>query len=51
MRQHTVIGYNLLREAQKEIEEESIYTLAMEIARYHHEKWGRQRLSRRSGLR
>lgn len=36
---HTIIGHSLLVEAKKEIEEESIYDLALEIARHHHEKW------------
>lgn len=36
---HTLIGYNLLKEAQQEIKGGNIYTIAQEIARHHHERW------------
>ncbi len=39
IKKHTILGYNILKEAQNEIEEESIFHLALEITRHHHEKW------------
>jgi len=39
MQTHTLIGYNIIKEAQKEMNSESIYDLALEIVRHHHERW------------
>ncbi len=36
---HSVIGYELIEDAIKDLEEESIYDLALEIVRHHHERW------------
>ena len=39
IKQHTIIGYDLLLEAKKKLKEETLYTLALEIARHHHERY------------
>lgn len=39
IKSHTLIGFNVLEEARKEIKDESLYDLAQEMARHHHEKW------------
>ena len=39
IKEHTIIGYNLLKKAKSKIENHNFYDLATEIARYHHERW------------
>ncbi|MBN2627561.1 MAG: HD domain-containing protein [Spirochaetales bacterium] len=39
MKRHTIIGYDLLKDAMKEIEHATLYDLALLIARHHHERW------------
>lgn len=39
MRNHTLWGWQILHQADKELGEESFLTLASQIALYHHEKW------------
>ena len=39
MKKHTIIGYELLQDAIRDIEHESLYDLALRITRHHHERW------------
>ena len=39
MRNHTIWGWQILNQADKELGEVSFLTLASEIALYHHERW------------
>ena len=39
MKRHTVIGSELLNEARKKVRYKSIYDMAIDIARHHHEWW------------
>jgi putative two-component system response regulator len=36
---HTTIGYDALRGASKDLGEDSFLKMAMDITRYHHERW------------
>ncbi len=39
MKKHTLIGAEILEDAQREISGRSIFDIAIEIARHHHERW------------
>ena len=39
MKTHTIIGYNIIKEAKKNLEDEGLYDIALEIVRHHHERW------------
>ena len=39
IKSHSVIGYELIADAIKDLEGQSIYSLALEIVRHHHERW------------
>lgn len=39
MKQHTTIGYNILKEAETSLQVKVIYKLAVELVLHHHEKW------------
>lgn len=39
MKPHTIIEYNLLLKAQSQMIGDGLYISALEIARYHHERW------------
>jgi HD-GYP domain-containing protein (c-di-GMP phosphodiesterase class II) len=39
MKEHSIIGYKLLKEAKSKVEDQSFYDLAIEMIRHHHERW------------
>ena len=39
MKKHSAVGANLLAQAQRNIENKELFSIAIEIAKYHHEKW------------
>ncbi len=36
---HSTVGANLLKQAQDNVENKELFSKAIEIAKYHHEKW------------
>ena len=39
MKTHTVIGYEALKSASRDLGEDSFLKMAMDVTRYHHEQW------------
>ena len=39
IKMHSTVGANLLKEAQENVENKELFSKAIEIAKYHHEKW------------
>ncbi len=39
MKLHTIVGAELLQDAQLNVEKKELFSVAIEIAKYHHERW------------
>ncbi|HSA14128.1 MAG TPA: HD domain-containing protein, partial [Spirochaetota bacterium] len=39
MKTHTIIGYEALKSASRDLGEDSFLKMAMDVTRYHHEQW------------